>query len=110
MSDKVYSFTKVSKRHVESGKRALAVGILSLCLLAFFISFGIYKGGRMEGTFCLIPYVTMTASIAYAVITNKRIHQTDVAGKYLQAGYRVCFFSSVLHLLIFLLGILKIIM
>lgn len=110
MSNKVYSFTKVEKRLTKAGEYALAVGIVSLGVLFFFIGFGIYKNGTMSGAFCLIPYVTMIASIVCAVITRKAQSRIDVAGKCLYAGYRVCAASAVCHIVIFLIGILKVIL
>ena len=110
MSNKVYSFTKVEKRLTKSGEYALAVGIISLGVLFFFIGFGIYKNGTMSGAFCLIPYVTMIASIVCAVITRKDQSRIDVAGKCLYAGYRVCAASTVCHIVIFLIGIMKVIL
>ena len=110
MSNKVYSFTKVEKRLTKSGEYALAVGIISLGVLFFFIGFGIYKNGTMSGAFCLIPYVTMIASIVCAGITRKDQSRIDVAGKCLYAGYRVCAASTVCHIVIFLIGILKVIL
>jgi hypothetical protein len=110
LSNKVYSFTKVEKRLTKSGEYALAVGIISLGVLFFFIGFGIYKNGTMSGAFCLIPYVTMIASIVCAVITRKDQSRIDVAGKCLYAGYRVCAASTVCHIVIFLIGILKVIL
>ena len=71
MSNKVYSFTKVEKRRTKSGIYALATGIVSLCVLGFFIGFGIYKSGQMSGAMCLIPYVTMIGSIVGAVISAR---------------------------------------
>ena len=110
MSNKVYSFTKVGKRRTKSWIYALAAGIVSLCVLASFIGFGIYKNGQMGGTICLIPYVTMIGSIVGVLITSRDRSRTDVAGKYLHAGHRVCMISAVLHGGIFLIGILKVIL
>lgn len=110
MLNKVYSFTKVEKRRTKSGAYALGTGIVSLCVLALFIGFGIYKNGQLSGNVCLIPYVTMIGSIVGAVITSRDRSRTDVAGKYLCAGYRVCMVSAILHGCIFLIGILKVIL
>ncbi len=110
MSNKVYSFTKVEKRRTKSGIYALITGIISLCVLGFLIGFGIYKGGRMDGAVCLLPYVTMIGSIIGVIVTGKDQSRTDIAGKYLYAGYRVCAVSAVLHGVIFLIGILKVIL
>lgn len=110
MSNKVYSFTKVSKRHTKVGNYCLPIGIVSIVVLCIFLGYGTYLGGQMSGVFCLIPYLTMIASIAGAVISEKNVKRTDVAGKYLVAGYRVCLLSSVLYVGVLLIGILKIIM
>ena len=110
MSNKVYSFTKVGKRRTKSGIYALMTGIISLCVLGGFIGFGIYKSGQMSGEMCLIPYVTMIGSIVGAVISARDRSRTDVAGKYLCSGYRVCVVSAVLHGCVFLIGILKVIL
>lgn len=110
MSNKVYSFTKVRKQHTNSGSQALAAGILSLSVLIFFMGYGVYKGGSMSGTICLIPYVTMAVSIVYSMITERNIRRTDVAGKHLHSGHRICILSSVLHVVVFIVGVLKIIM
>lgn len=110
MSNKIYSFTKVEKRRTKSGLYALIAGIISLGVLAFFIGFGIYKSGELHGSICLIPYLTMVVSIIGAVVTGKDLARIDVAGKYLYSGYRVCLCSTILHGLIFFIGILKIIL
>ena len=110
MSNKVYSFTKVEKRWTKSGEYAFAVGIISFAVLFFFIGVGIYKNGTMSGAFCLIPYVTMVASIIGVVTTRKNQSRIDVAGKCLYIGYRVCAASAVCHVVIFLIGILKVIL
>lgn len=110
MSNKVYSFTKVEKRRTKSGIYALMTGLVSVCVLIGLIGFGIYKNGQMSGPICLIPYVTMIGSVAGAVMTRKDQARTDIAGKYLYAGYRVCAVSAVLHGCIFLIGILKVIL
>lgn len=110
LTDKVYSFTKIRKQHTKSGVYALAGGLFSIAVLLFFIGFGIYKGGNMHGIFCLIPYLTMFGSLIGMIAAQKDIQRTDVAGKYLQAGLRVCEVSSVMHAVILLIGILKIIL
>lgn len=110
MTDKVYSFTKVRKQYTKSGIYALATGAVSIAVLLFFIGFGIYKGGNMRGTFCLIPYVTMVGSLIGAGATKKDMRRSDVAGKYLYAGNTLCRISGGMHLVILLIGILKIIL
>ncbi len=110
MKDKVYSFTKVRKQHTKSGIYGLAFGLVSVAVLLFFIGFGIYKAGKMSGLFCLIPYVTMVGSLVGMFVTKKDIRRTDVAGKYLYVGHRVCQVSVVMHGVILLIGVLKIIL
>ena len=44
------------------------------------------------------------------VCNKKDIRRTDVAGKYLYAGHRVCQVSVVMHGVILLIGVLKIIL
>ncbi len=110
MSNKVYSFTKVEKRRTKSGIYALAAGIISLAVLAFLIGLGIYRGGQMSGPVCLIPYITMIGSIVGAAISSRDRSRTDVAGKYLYSGCRICVVSAVLHGIVFLIGILKVIL
>lgn len=110
MANKVYSFTKVRKQRTKSGVYSLVIGIDSLILLAFLIGFGIYKSGQMTGMICLLPYVSMAASIFCALKTRKDMDRMDVSGKYLEAGYRVCVVSSLVHAGIFMIGILKVIL
>ena len=42
--------------------------------------------------------------------TRKDMDRMDVSGKYLEAGYRVCVVSSLVHAGIFMIGILKVIL
>ena len=110
MANKVYSFTKVRKQRTKSGIYSLVIGIDSLILLAFLIGFGIYKSGQMTGMICLLPYVSMAASIFCAFKTRRDMDRMDVSGKYLEAGYRVCLISALMHTGIFLIGVLKVIL
>ena len=110
MSEKVYGFAKISKRYTNAGQKALMTGVISLIILAVFIGAGIYQKGNMHGIFCIIPYFTMVISIVGAHVAKKNIRRTDVAGKYLVSGYRVCFISAIGHIVIYLVGILKIIL
>ena len=110
MANKVYSFTKVRKQRTKSGIYSLVIGIDSLILLVFLVGFGIYKSGQMTGMICLLPYVSMAASIFCAFKTRKDMDRMDVSGKYLEAGYRVCVVSSFVHAGIFMIGILKVIL
>ena len=110
MSSKVYSFTKVRKQRTRSGIYALIIGIESLALILFLIGLGIYQGGKMTGMICFLPYITLMASLVCAIKTNKDMDRMDVSGKYLEIGHRVCLASACVHLLIFFVGILKIIL
>ncbi|MEE1242622.1 hypothetical protein [Frisingicoccus sp.] len=110
MAGKVYSFTKVRKQRTRSGVYALIIGIESLALLLFLIGFGIYKGGKMTGFVCFLPYITLIASLVCAIKTRRDLTRMDVSGKYLNIGHRVCLVSVWSHLIIFLVGILKIIL
>lgn len=108
--NKVYSFTKVRKKRTQSGFIALAVGIESLAVLAFLICLGIYKAGKLTGMICFIPYISFFLCFILVIKTNYDRQHMDVSGKYLDIGHRVCKISAWIHVIIFLMGIYKIIM
>ncbi len=110
MSDRIYNFAKVEKKFTAAGYISLAIGVVSIVILALFMIAGIYTGGRVTGAVCVIPYLTLAASIAGCRMALNARNRSDISGKYIQSGLRASEISLCLHLLIFLIGLLEVIM
>ncbi len=110
MSDRIYNFALVEKKFTAAGYISLAIGGVSIVILALFMLAGIYTGGKVTGAICVIPYMTLAASVVGCQMALKARNSSEISGKYIQSGLKVSTISVFLHLLVFLIGLLEVIM
>lgn len=110
MADKVYSFTKIEKRRTYAGEFALIGGICSLVFLGGLIAAGITVGGTLNKYICSLAYFSLSASVIGWIWAAKAISKVSVSGRYLHAGRNISMISALLHIGIFMTGVLKVIL
>ncbi|HIU03483.1 MAG TPA: hypothetical protein IAB63_09560 [Candidatus Onthocola gallistercoris] len=110
MPDKVYSFTKIEKKHTYAGEYALISGIVSCLFLAGLVIAGVVTGGRLNIYICGLAYVTLALSAVGWYKSSRAISRVSVSGRYLHTGRLVSMIATLLHLAVFMTGILEIIL
>ena len=110
MADKVYSFTKIEKRRTYAGEYAFVGGVCSLVFLGGLIFAGISVGGTLNGYVCSLAYITLLVSVIGWIWAARAISKVSVSGRYLHAGRNVSMISTLVHLGIFMIGVLKVIL
>ena len=109
MARQIYSFTKIEKKRTNSGIIAAAMGAGTIAALVGLIAAAVLLKGNVPfwlGGCCLLTLIIGAGGFVLARSARKN---DDTFGRFLEAGYILCAVSVVLHLLLFLTGLLAII-